>query len=70
MKGCSEIDSITLGRHAVYNNLEERKRNSPVSVVKRYGGLSAEGGVLPSIPSTRSKAMAHGLLPGSGPLQL
>ena len=25
VKGCSRIDSIVLGQHAVYNNLEERK---------------------------------------------
>jgi hypothetical protein len=24
-RGCSKIDSIVLGQHAVYNNLEERK---------------------------------------------
>jgi hypothetical protein len=49
VKGCSRIDSIVLGQYAVYNNLEERKGNGPVSVVKRYGGLSAEGGVFPSV---------------------
>lgn len=49
MIGYSGIDSIALGQHTVYNNLEERKRNGALSMVKRYGGLSAEGGVLPSI---------------------
>jgi hypothetical protein len=26
VKGCSRIDSIVLGQHAVYHNLEERKK--------------------------------------------
>jgi hypothetical protein len=26
VKGCSRIDSIVLGQHAVYNNLEERRK--------------------------------------------
>jgi hypothetical protein len=28
VKGCSGIDSIVLGQHAVYNNLEEGKKRS------------------------------------------
>jgi hypothetical protein len=45
VKGRSRIDSIVLGQHAVYNNLEERKRNGSVPAAKPYGALSAEGGV-------------------------
>lgn len=44
MKDCGRIDSIVLGQHAIYNNLEEMKRNGPVCVAKRHRGLSAEGG--------------------------
>jgi hypothetical protein len=32
VKGCSRIDSIVLGQHAVYNNLEERKEKRAESV--------------------------------------
>jgi hypothetical protein len=38
VKGCSRIDSIVLGQHAVYNNLEKRKkkRQESVAVLKKW----------------------------------
>lgn len=45
MKGCSKIDSIVLGQHAVENNLEERKkkkRQESVAVLKSVGPLRIE----------------------------
>jgi hypothetical protein len=42
VKGCSRIDSIVLGQHAVYNNLEERekKRQESVAVLKNVAPVS------------------------------
>jgi hypothetical protein len=42
VKGCSRIDSIVLGQHAVYNNLEEKinKRQESVAVLKNVAPAS------------------------------
>jgi hypothetical protein len=42
VKGCSRIDSIVLGQHAVYNNLEKRKnkRQESVAVLKNVAPAS------------------------------
>lgn len=39
---------------AVYNNLEEKRRNGPLSAMNRRRALSVEGGIFPSsiLPST------------------
>jgi hypothetical protein len=42
VKGCSRINSIVLGQHAIYNNLEERKkeRQELVAVLKSVDPVS------------------------------
>jgi hypothetical protein len=42
IKGCSRIDSIVLGQHAVYNNLgkKKNKRQESVAVLKNIAPAS------------------------------
>jgi hypothetical protein len=42
IKGCSRIDSIVLGQHAVYNNLgkKKNKRQESVAVLKNVAPAS------------------------------
>lgn len=68
MKGWSRIDSTALGRHAFCNNLEERRELAAFLFRKKE--------VFPFLPraitfpsAKKPKAMAYGLLTGSGPLQ-
>ena len=53
VKGCSKIDSIVLGQHAVRKNLEESKGNGCACVMKRRRNLSAEGDVHPTCRPVR-----------------